>query len=196
MAEMRNNTTAEDTYLDAARASILAVGVRRTTLTDIARRAGVARMTLYRSWPDMLSLLGDLMTREWLEAADQVGADQDDDSAPAATRLVARVTATITTIRENALMRQIMDIDPEFLIPYLLQRRGRTQDQLLATMVMMVEAGQADGSIRSGEPTLLASSMMLAGLGFAVSMSTVTDKADPKNLDAELRLLLDRYIAP
>ena len=34
--------------LDAVRDCVLAVGVRRTTLTDVARRAGVSRMTLYR----------------------------------------------------------------------------------------------------------------------------------------------------
>ncbi|MFC6929715.1 hypothetical protein ACFQHO_04645 [Actinomadura yumaensis] len=32
--------TADDAVLDAARDCVLAVGVRRTTLTDIARRAG------------------------------------------------------------------------------------------------------------------------------------------------------------
>ena len=40
-------------------------GWRRTTLTEVARRAGVSRMTIYRTWPDMQTLLGDLMTREW-----------------------------------------------------------------------------------------------------------------------------------
>ena len=58
-----------DGYLDAARACILDVGWRRTTLTEVAQRAGVSRMTIYRAWPDMRSLLGDLMTREWVGIA-------------------------------------------------------------------------------------------------------------------------------
>src|SRR5690349_23687196 len=61
--------TADDTVLDAARDCVLAVGVRRTTLTDVARRAGVSRMTLYRRWPDVRTLVGDLMTREWVNTA-------------------------------------------------------------------------------------------------------------------------------
>ena len=32
-------------------------GVRRTTLTDVARRAGVSRMTIYRRWPDVRTLV-------------------------------------------------------------------------------------------------------------------------------------------
>src|SRR5579875_2759583 len=48
----------------AVRDAVLAVGVRRTTLTDVARRAGVSRMTLYRLVPDVETLLLELLTRE------------------------------------------------------------------------------------------------------------------------------------
>jgi AcrR family transcriptional regulator len=43
MTSIRHNRSDEDTILDAARDCILAVGVRRTTMTDVARRAGVSR---------------------------------------------------------------------------------------------------------------------------------------------------------
>ncbi|WP_233345948.1 TetR/AcrR family transcriptional regulator, partial [Saccharomonospora iraqiensis] len=55
----------DDVLLDAARECVLARGVRRTTLTDIARTAGVSRMTLYRRFPDVRSVLAALMTREF-----------------------------------------------------------------------------------------------------------------------------------
>ena len=45
---MAGSSSTDDLYLDAAREAILAVGWSRTTLTDIARRAGVSRMTIYR----------------------------------------------------------------------------------------------------------------------------------------------------
>ena len=69
MTSLRHNrdrgAASPDVYLDAARDCILDVGWRRTTLTEVARRAGVSRMTIYRTWADMPTLLGDLMTREW-----------------------------------------------------------------------------------------------------------------------------------
>ena len=55
----------QDRLLDAARECVLAVGVRRTTVTDVARRAGVSRMTLYRRFPDLEAVLAALMTREF-----------------------------------------------------------------------------------------------------------------------------------
>src|SRR5881409_1838646 len=53
--------------LDATRSSVLAVGVRRTTLTDVARRAGVSRMTVYRLVPDVTTLILEVMSREFAE---------------------------------------------------------------------------------------------------------------------------------
>src|SRR5256885_3328295 len=55
----------DDLLLDAARRCVLDTGVRRTTLSSVARAAGVSRMTLYRRFPDVRSLLAALMTREF-----------------------------------------------------------------------------------------------------------------------------------
>src|SRR3954468_8972110 len=74
MASIRHK---KDAVLDAARDSVLAVGVRRTTLTDVARRAGVSRMTIYRRWPDVRTLVADLMTREWIAVAAAVAPPAD-----------------------------------------------------------------------------------------------------------------------
>src|SRR3954469_24708260 len=91
-------------YLDAARVCILDVGWRRTTLTEVARRAGVSRMTIYRAWPDMPAVLGDLMTREWSQVVGRAVTEADaaaGDDASAADRIVAEVVATVRALREN-----------------------------------------------------------------------------------------------
>ncbi|WP_280205574.1 TetR/AcrR family transcriptional regulator, partial [Nocardia farcinica] len=55
---------------DAARACVAEFGVRRTTLTEVARRAGVSRPTVYRRWPDTGSLVAELLVRELREILD------------------------------------------------------------------------------------------------------------------------------
>ena len=42
--------------VDAAVALHESLGVARTTVTDIAKRAGVGRLTVYRHFPNMLAL--------------------------------------------------------------------------------------------------------------------------------------------
>ena len=184
MTSLRHNDppgfTPDDALLDAARECILAVGWRRTTLTEVARRAGVSRMTLYRRWPDMQTLLADLMTREWGGLALPAG-----DGSPL-DRIASGVTATVTALRGNELFAKILHVD----------RRGRTQDALLAVLVEAVAVGQRDGAVREGDPALLARSVLLASYGFALSVPTMADDdVTVAGLDEELRLLVERYLA-
>src|SRR6478735_11749772 len=184
-----------DGYLDAARDCILDIGWRRTTLTEVARRAGVSRMTIYRSWSDMQQLLGDLMTREWagVVAATVTG----DAEAPTVDRLVADIVGTVRKLRENELFLRIVELDPELLLPYLLSRRGRSQDAILAMVEEAVRAGQAAGQVRAGTPVVIARALVLAAHGFVLSTHTmVDDRASEAELDAELAGLLARTLAP
>ena len=194
MASIRNNGS-EDRYLDAARECILATGWTRTTLTDVARRAGVSRMTIYRTWPDMQTLLADLMTREWGGVVAEV-ASTVSGAAPLE-RLSVGISRTVTALRSNDLLRKIVEVDPELLLPYLLRRRGRSQDNILGIVEPLIAEGQADGSVRAGDPTLLARSILLAAHGFTLSAETMADDGHAvEEYDEELRLLLERYLTP
>src|SRR5512134_2565192 len=107
MTSIRHNDGPDDALLDAARACILDVGWKRTTLTDVARRAGVSRMTIYGTWPDMQTLLADLMTREWAgvaTAVPQTGTTPED--------IAAGVVTAVQALRANPLFRRILDVDP------------------------------------------------------------------------------------
>ena len=183
-------TSVDDGLLDAARDSIVAVGWKRTTLTGVARRAGVSRMTIYRRWPDMQTLLGDLMTREFSGLSTMRG------EGPVRARAADGIAATVAALRDNDLFHKIVHVDPELLLPYLLDRRGRTQDALLALTEAAVREGQADGSVRDGDPVLLARSLLLAAYGFLLSAPTMADGVPEDALDDELRELVDRYLAP
>jgi AcrR family transcriptional regulator len=184
--------TAADLGLDAARQSVLDVGWSRTTLTDIARRAGVSRMTLYRKWPDMGSLLADLMTREWSELV-HVDTTTDD----ARERLVRSAVGTVRAIRANPLFGRIIEVDPHLLLPYLLERPGRSQRQVIDVITGQVKAGQASGEIRDGDPRLLARSIVLACHGHTLSAHTMVGPGVTQaKLDDELATLLDRYLHP
>src|ERR1700754_842557 len=121
MTSLRHNDLVReprDGYLDAARACILDVGWRRTTLTEVARRAGVSRMTIYRTWPDMPTLLGDLMTREWAGVVRQ----EIHEGGPAVDRIRDALTGTVRELRGNELFLRIVELDPELILPYLFSR--------------------------------------------------------------------------
>jgi AcrR family transcriptional regulator len=209
MTSLRHNPTSsptqatpDDAYLDAAREAILAVGWSRTTLTDIARRAGVSRMTLYRRWPDTQTLLADLMTREWGHVLESAAIESAD--TPVLDRIARGIVTTVQALRANALLRRIIDVDPEVLLPYLLDRRGRSQEMVAEALGELIAQGQDDGTIRAGDPVVLARSLVLACHGFTLSAHTMSDPtsnqasrdADVSHLDAELEELVRRYLQP
>jgi AcrR family transcriptional regulator len=192
MTSTRHNP-ADDPFLDAARDNILAVGWRRTTLTDIARRAGVSRMTIYRRWPDMQTLLADLLVREWGGLIDDELLDVD--GAQTRNAIVQGVTRTVTALRANPVFVRIVEVDPELLLPYLLERRGRNQDLVLDLLSHAIAAGQVDGTVRRGDPALLGRALLLALHGFVISWATMSD-TPAEDLDRELALLVERYLHP
>jgi AcrR family transcriptional regulator len=199
MTSLRHNSDPTSAYLDAARACILDVGWRRTTLTEVARRAGVSRMTIYRAWPDMPTVLGDLMTREWADVVARAVSEADaalGDGAPAADRIVAEVVATTRALRENELFVRIVELDPELLLPYLLTRRGRSQQAIGELTAGRLREGQEDGSVRDGDPVAIARSLLLATHGFVLSLHTmVDDEVGEDDLDRELEHLVRSMVA-
>jgi len=124
------------------------------------------------------------------------GGGSGDTSGAARPRFVAAVVAAARALRHHPLFRRIVELDPEVLLPYLVQRRGTSQEQMLAMMTGAIADGTRDGSIRIGDPDLLARGVLLAAQGFVLSLPTMTDAAGEDDLDGELRLLLDRYLAP
>jgi AcrR family transcriptional regulator len=200
MTSLRHNTdeTAParepgDAYLDAARACILDVGWRRTTLTEVARRAGVSRMTIYRTWADMPTLLGDLMTREWAG----VVTDHVSQDGPAIDRIAGAIVGTVRALRHNELFVRIVELDPELILPYLFSRRGRSQDLILALTAEAIADGQRAREIRRGNPVAMARALLLATHGFVLSVHTmVDDDTAEAELDDELAILITRTLQP
>ena len=180
--------------LAATRASVLAVGVRRTTLTDVARRAGVSRMTLYRIVPDVTTLILAVMAVEFaalLEAAEAKASRRRSARA----RIVATVVDVARTLPDEPLFRRVVDVDPELLLPYLPERVGSTQQLAAAHLRRMLGEGVADGSVRRSDLDVLAMTMVLAVAPFVVSARLFDSIGHEQALD-ELARLLDGWLRP
>jgi AcrR family transcriptional regulator len=178
----------EEAMLKAARACVLAVGVRRTTFSDVARRAGVSRMTLYRRFPDLETLLSTLMTWEFGRVVDD--ARSAGGAGSCRERAVAMVSTAARRLHADPLFDRLLDVDPELLLPYVTVRLGGMQRLAIAGLAAELEAGRGDGSVREGDAEMLARGVELIARGFVLAR-------DP-GLDAwtELARAVDGYLRP
>lgn len=192
---MSQGTVDDEALLDAVQACVLAVGVRRTTMTDVARRAGVSRMTLYRRYADVTSLLQALMTREFTQIIAEV--EEEVARLPSAReRLVRAATIGVDRLTRHPLFLRIVDVDPELLLPYLTTRRGAFQKAAVGVFEARLAAGVEEGSVAVGDPAAAARAIELTLRGFAFQTLAPGAARERRQELAELERMLDAYLAP
>ncbi|MGW3470363.1 TetR/AcrR family transcriptional regulator [Saccharopolyspora sp. NPDC000995] len=188
------NRVGDAELLRAARECVLANGVRRATLTEIARRAGVSRMTLYRRFPDVHSLVAALMTVEFGEILQLARAGGATGSGRQ--HLVAATVHGVRLLQSAPLLRRVLDTDAELLLPYLVERLGSTQLAAEGFIREYLVRGHEDGSIRRADPAVQARALLLLVQSFVVSADPATSGIDPTALTDELTHLLDGALGP
>lgn len=191
---MPDCNTAADPVLDAARATVLDFGVRRATLTEVARRAGLSRMTVYRRYSDGNELMRALMSREFgavLERAQEQAAVLDDPLQ----QVVEGVVGTVAMLMDHPLMTRILELEPEMMIPYLSERVGEFQRAGRETLAARLVQAQEQGAVRPGSPERMAETVELAARGLVVAARTLEGKAREAAL-AELGLMIESYLRP
>ncbi|MGW5143973.1 TetR/AcrR family transcriptional regulator [Nocardia beijingensis] len=176
--------------LDAARACVAEFGVRRTTLTEVARRAGVSRPTVYRRWPDTGALVAELLVRELRG----IVAAAMPSAGSARARLVDGVVAGAATVRSNPLFGKIFRTDTDLMLTYVFGRLGRNQRALIELFAAGIRDGQRDGSIRAGDPDRMATMLLLIAQSAVQSAGTVAPLLAGEHLDSELRRAIDGYL--
>lgn len=176
--------------LDAALAEVLAHGIRRTTASDIARRAAVSRQTLYRYWPDVQALLAALVTRE-LFAMVPRGA-----SASSLEEFADGLVETADRIRSLPLVDRLRETDPELFARYILDRLGTSQRGIHHEIATRVAAGQAAGFLRAGDPERLAAMLLLIAQSAVQSAPLVVQWLPPEEWRRELHAAVTGYLAP
>jgi len=181
--------------LAAARDCAASVGVRRTTVADIARRAGASRMTVYRLFPDARSLWSTLLAREF----EEVIRDAEEQSAHLATALERLVETTLIALRrvsEDPLVRRVLELDTELLVPYIVERLGQSQRLAIGAFRRLLDEGHVDGSIRPADETAVSYCLQLVVGAFILATRVTEREASTEAVAGELRRMLTAYLRP
>ncbi|MEU1486513.1 TetR/AcrR family transcriptional regulator [Streptomyces sp. NPDC005752] len=177
--------------LDAAREQFMTFGLRRSTVDDVAKRAKVSRVTVYRRIGNKDSLVSACLLREYRRFV----VDVDEAAAALPTiedRLVAGFVAVLKHIREHPLVGGLLRLEPEIMLPFLtlesgpafLAMRGYLADRLR-------HAQRAEGRPET-DPTPVAELMVRITVSFLLNPVSCFELDD----DEQVRAFARRYLVP
>lgn len=178
--------------LDAAYEQFRRMGVRRSTMEDVARRAGVSRITAYRRFATKDRLVEQVVRREFRRYFDQFLVDIQ-RAATVGDRVVLGFVSALQAIRRNPLIGGLMDAEPDMLIPSMISDGGRTLATVQRFVAGQLRREQHAGTISASvDVEIVAELMTRLSCSFLLIPSHVIDLDDTE----ELRAVARRFLVP
>jgi AcrR family transcriptional regulator len=173
--------------LDAALALAAASGLRHLTMDDVARRAGVGRMTVYRRFGTKAALVDALAVRECRRCLATITAAID-PAAPFLDRAASIFVAVLGVIREHPLLERLARVEPEALLSELTRDRSAVFRLVREFLIEQIQAGE----LVAGDPAVLAE----LGLRLGASFVLMPDSVLPLHDEAATRTAVKALLAP
>jgi AcrR family transcriptional regulator len=175
--------SAGDRVLDAAYEQFSLVGIQRSSMEDVARRAGVSRVTVYRHFANKDALVQQVLHREFERYVRRYLEDLE-QAETAVDRILGGYVSTLQGIRRNPLLRGLLSVELDALVSSM---AGRT-DQVLA-MARMFIASQLHAEQAAGEIADHIDVDVVADLMTRVAISYVLIPSDVIDLDDDEQTL-------
>lgn len=182
--------------LDAAYEIFCRMGIQRSTMEDVARRAGVSRITVYRRFATKGALVDQLVRREIRRYFDQFLLDIE-HAETAADRVVLGFVSSLRAFRRNPLIGGLMAADPNALAPSTIGDGGRTLATVRAFVAGQLRSEQDAGNVSSDvNVDIVAELMVRVCSSFLVIPSHIVDLDDDDQLGDLARQFLVPMLAP
>lgn len=176
---------------DAARAEFELVGIRRSNMIDIARRAGVSRTTLYRRFPDRDRLVQAVMAREVLVGLARIDAAVSDLADPAESVVQVGVVG-LRELRRHPILNRLRETEPGELFEIVAVEGGQILAVARQYLVQRLLVWQEAGQLPAGDLEPAAELMVRVVASLALTPDGVVDSDD----DAKVAEFFRRYLLP
>ncbi|BAX99862.1 TetR family transcriptional regulator [Mycobacteroides stephanolepidis] len=110
--------------LAAAFEQIAVVGWRRSTVDDVAKRAGLSRATVYRRFPNKKALTEAVVYAELRKYMSGVSARVEGRTMTLADRMAESSSYTVEFIIDHPLLRRLLETEPDSILPALTVEAG------------------------------------------------------------------------
>jgi AcrR family transcriptional regulator len=178
--------------LDGAYEQFCRIGIRRSTMEDVARRSGVSRITVYRRFATKDALVEQVVRREFRRYFDQFLVDIE-QARTAADRVVLGFVSALRAIRHNPLIGGLMAVEPDVLVPAMISDGGRTLAAVQRFVAGQLRREQQAGNVSMEvDVELVAELMARVSSSFLLTPSQVVDLDD----DEQVRAVARKFLVP
>jgi AcrR family transcriptional regulator len=182
--------------LDAAYDQFCRMGIQRSTMEDVARRARVSRITVYRRFATKDTLVEHVVRREFRRYFDQFLVDIE-HADTAADRVVLGFVSSLRAIRRNPLIGGLIAAEPDQLVPSMINDGGRTLATVRGFVAGQLRREQHAGTVSGDLDTdLVAELMVRVSASFLAIPSHIIDLDDDEQLAAVARRFLVPMLEP
>ncbi|EWM16914.1 TetR/AcrR family transcriptional regulator [Kutzneria sp. 744] len=178
----------DDLILDAAVGELRDYGLRRTSVDNVARRAGLSRATVYRRFENKNMLVQAALVRESARFFGEIVAAVG-PLPTAEQRLVEGFVVGLRKVRTDALLTRLLISDPEELVPYLTLRGAGV---IAAASEFLVQQYREVGSSMSRDPRVLAEMLVRLAISFTLTPAGSVAVDD----DTAMRDFARSYLVP
>jgi AcrR family transcriptional regulator len=177
--------------LDAALALAAASGIHNLTMDDVARKAGVGRMTVYRRFGDKARLVEALAVRETRRCLAEMDAATTPD-APIEEQAVEGFVTAMRLAREHPLLNRLARHEPDSVLTAFVADDGFVFAAARAFVAVRLRAAQEAGILAELRVEETAELLVRLGLSFVL----IQDSVLPLDDDDRLREVARELVAP
>ena len=182
--------TSSNRILDAALALAGERGLRKLTMDDVAARAEVGRMTVYRRFGDKKGLVEALTERESRRVLAQLAASTPPD-APVEEQIVEGLVVALRLAREHPLLTPLAIREPQGLLA-----AAGADGQALFALGCAFAAGRLRGACDAAELAMPIDEVAEILVRLCASFVLIPETILPTGDEDQLRLLARRLVAP
>jgi AcrR family transcriptional regulator len=179
--------------LDAALDQVAAFGVRNTTVDQVADRAGVGRMTVFRRFGTKDELMEVLAVREARRFLFAIGAAAGPIDDPVE-RLVETAVAALGFAADHPLLARLTRLEPETVLGIL--RADRPPLMTFARQYVISQIEIDRDKLPGVDVELVAEAMVRVGMSFVLVPGGPVDMADGDQVRAFARASLVPLLKP
>ncbi|WP_299538107.1 TetR/AcrR family transcriptional regulator [uncultured Streptomyces sp.] len=177
--------------LDAALEQFTTFGLRRSSVDDVAKRAGVSRVTVYRRFQTKDGLVEACLLREGSLFFERL----DAAVAPLPTmheRVVEGFVVALRHTRSHPLLGGLLRLEPEVVLPYLTVQGGPMLSATTEYLAAHLRRARRAGGRPDSDPRPVAELMVRVAVSFLLNPSSCIEMED----ENQARAFARRYLAP